>query len=81
MEKEEAKKFVDSLSEDEKTLILLRDELYEGSWEEMLKDLKNRLEGKPYVFKLATRIEDDIKRIEKLERFERENGINLGEFL
>lgn len=81
MEKEEVKRFIDTLSEDEKTLILLRDELYEGSWKEMLKDLKNRLTGKPYVFKLATRIEDDIKRIQKLKKFEEENSVNLGEFL
>ena len=81
MGKEEARKFVEGLSDDEKTLILLRDELYEGSWEEMLKDLRNRLAGKPYVFKLATRIEDDIRRIEKLSQFEKENHIDLGELL
>ncbi len=78
MEKNEVKKFVETLSEDEKTLILLRDELYEGSWDEMLKDLENRVAGKPYVFKLVTRIEDDIKRIQKLKKFEEEEGINLG---
>ena len=81
MEKEEVKKYVESLSEDEKTLILLRDELYEGSWDEMLKDLENRLAGKPYVFKLASRIEDDIKRIRKLKQFEEENQVDLGTFL
>jgi hypothetical protein len=43
----------------------------------MLNDLESRLQAKPYVFKLATRIEDDIVRIRKLREFEQKNGVNL----
>ena len=70
MEDLAAQKFAQALSREEKMLILLRDELYEGSWDDMVADLKNRLEGKPYVFKLSSRIEADLERIERLKDFE-----------
>ena len=66
-----------ALSSEERTLLVIRDELYGGMWEEMLKDLEARLQAKPYVFKLATRIEDDIGRIRKMRDFEREHDLNL----
>lgn len=72
--------FVRTLSEQERMLIVLKRELYEGSWDEMTADLQARLEGGPYIFKLNTRIEDDLKRIEKLRRFEAEhNGLDLAD--
>ena len=74
-------KFVAQLSGDERMLVSLRDELYNGSWEQMLGDLKDRLSGKPYIFKLVNRIQDDIKRIEKLMDYERKNKVNLADFL
>lgn len=43
----------------------------------MLKDLTARLQARPYVFKLATRIEDDIVRIRKMRDFERKHDLNL----
>jgi hypothetical protein len=58
-------------------LVALRDELYGGSWDRMERDLRDRLEGNPYVFKLADRIEEDIERIEKLRRYEKEHGFVL----
>ncbi len=76
-ESEAVRKFVKGLSPEERTLLVIRDELYDGSWTEMLKDLEARLQAKPYVFKLATRIEDDIVRIRKLRDFEEKNGLNL----
>ena len=75
------KKFCDSLSPEEKMLVILRDELYDGSWDKMLLDLKDRLKGKPYIFKLVNRIQDDITRIEKLRDYEQKNSINLSEFV
>jgi len=74
-------KFLAGLTPDEKTLLTLRDELYNGSWEQMLGDLKDRLSGKPYIFKLVNRIQDDIKRIEKLMDYEQKNKVNLADFL
>lgn len=56
---------------------MIRDELYAGSWDEMLKDLEARLQAKPYVFKLATRIEDDLVRIRKMRDFENKHHLNL----
>jgi len=74
-------KFASGLSPDERTLVTLRDELYGGSWEQMLGDLRDRLKGKPYIFKLVNRIQDDIARIEKLSDYEKKHKINLAEFL
>jgi len=75
------KKFCASLTPDERMLVALRDELYGGSWEQMLKDLQERLKGRPYIFKLATRIQDDIARIQKLRDYEKKNGCNLAEHM
>ena len=75
------KAFIAGLHEEERMLILLQKELYEGSWQEMLTDLNNRLEGRPYIFKLANRIRDDLSRIEKLRAFEREHNIKLTDYV
>ncbi len=74
-------KFVAQLAGDERMLVSLRDELYDGSWEQMLKDLKDRLEGKPYIFKLVNRISADIQRIEKLRDYEKKHKINLADYM
>jgi hypothetical protein len=73
--------FVDSLSNEQKMLVVLKKQLYDGSWEPMLDDLHNRLEGKPYIFKLANRIQDDIERIEQMMMFEREHQIDLADYV
>lgn len=62
-------------------LVILRDELYGGSWERMVKDLNDRLKGRPYIFKLVNRIKDDIKRIDKLREYEKKHGVNLSDLL
>ena len=69
------------LAAEEKVLVIIRDELYGGNWEEMLEDLKARLAGRPYVVKLASRIEDDITRINRLRVLEQEEGINLADYI
>ena len=74
-------KFSDSLPAEERMLVVLRDELYSGSWDRMLVDLRDRLKGRPYIFKLVNRIQDDISRIEKLQDYEKKNNINLAEFI
>jgi hypothetical protein len=76
-----AEQFVAGLTEEEVMLLRLRDELYDGRWDAMLADLNDRLQGRPYVFKLAHRIQDDIERIERLNRFERQNNVNLADYL
>jgi hypothetical protein len=47
----------------------------------MLEDLQNRLEGKPYIFKLANRIKDDVERIGILQEFEKAHGIDLSDYI
>ncbi len=74
-------RFAAALSADERTLVALRDELYNGSWDLMLGDLRDRLKGKPYIFKLVNRIQDDIARIEKLAEYEKKHKVNLADYL
>lgn len=69
------------LSPEEKILVIIRDELYDGSWDDMLDDLKARLDTRPYVLKLASRIEDDIERIRRLRAIEDKEGVNLAEYI
>lgn len=69
------------LTPDDRTLISLRDEIYSGSWDLMLGDLRDRLEGKPYIFKLVNRIQEDIQRIETLREYERKHRINLADYM
>ena len=73
--------FVRGLGEEHKMLIVLKAQLYGGSWDPMLDDLKNRLAGKPYIFKLATRIKDDVERIELMRSFEKEHQVDLADFV
>ncbi|MBI3268625.1 MAG: hypothetical protein HYZ53_06355 [Planctomycetes bacterium] len=70
-----------ALSPEERTLLVLRDALYEHSWEPMLKDLQDRLDGRPYTLKLVARIREDLERIRRLEAYERKHGVDLGTLL
>ncbi len=73
--------FVSRLSDEHKMLVVLKAQLYGGSWESMLDDLNNRLAGKPYIFKLVNRINEDVERIEKLRGFEVEHSIDLADYV
>ena len=74
-------RFVEGMTDEERMLVVLKRELYEGSWQEMVADLTARLEGRPYIFKLAHRIADDLKRIERLRQFEEASGANLADLV
>ena len=76
-----AKDFVRGLDNEHKMLVVLKAQLYGGSWLPMLDDLQNRLEGKPYIFKLSTRIKDDVQRIEQMKAFEKLHGIDLADYV
>ena len=73
--------FVESLSDEQRMLVVLKAQLYGGSWEPMLDDLKSRLDGRPYIFKLVNRIQDDIARIEEISEFEGEHNIDLADYV
>ena len=69
------------LSNEHRMPVLLKKDLYEGSWAPMLDDLQNRLSGKPYIFKLVNRIKDDIERIEEMQKFEVDHSVDLGDYV
>ena len=73
--------YIRGLSNESRMLVVLKAQLYDGAWDSMLDDLRNRLAGKPYIFKLANRIQDDIERIEEMQKFEKENGIDLADYV
>ena len=73
--------YVSALSDEYKMLIALKAQLYGGSWKPMLDDLKNRLDGKPYIFKLVNRINEDVDRITEMKAFEDENGVDLAKYI
>jgi len=77
----EVNDYVDRLSDEHRMLVILKAQLYDGTWESMLDDLKNRLAGKPYIFKLVNRINDDIVRIEEMQKFEEEHNIDLADYV
>ena len=78
---EDHRAFVASLPPEELQLIIIRNELYDGSWEDMKKDLEHRRDGKPFVFKLINRIEEDLVRIERLRAYETRAKVDLGDYL
>lgn len=75
------RRFMDRLSDEQKLLLVLKRELYDGDWQPMIRDLKNRLAGRPYVLKLAARIEDDLRRIEEMSQLERHYQVDLSHHL
>ena len=80
-EKKTVDNYIAGLSNEHRMLVILKSQLYGGSWEPMLDDLKNRLEGKPYIFKLVSRIKDDIERIQEMKEFEEKNNIDLADIV
>ena len=73
--------FARGLAETERIALIVRDELFGGSWDNMRKDLEARAAGRPYVFRLASRIDEDLKAVAKLSAFERRRKVNLAEYL
>ncbi|UCG49338.1 MAG: hypothetical protein JSU94_06045 [Phycisphaerales bacterium] len=73
--------YVQGLSNEHKMLVILKAQLYGGTWDPMLDDLVNRRQGKPYIFKLVNRINDDIERIESMRKFEEQHSIDLADYV
>lgn len=69
--------FARALSPVDVTFLAIRDELYGGSWDEVEADLRARLDGKPTIFELTTKIEEDLDRIDRLRGFESTHGVDL----
>lgn len=73
-----ARDFLRGCSLEDKVLLDVRDELYAGDWDELEQDLRARLAGKPHIFRLMSKIEEDLARLETLRSFEKANDVNLG---
>ena len=71
--------YVRTLDNEHRMLVVLKAQLYGGRWEPMVDDLKNRLAGKPYIFKLTNRINDDVERINEMLEFEKAHGVDLAD--
>lgn len=78
---EPLRRFLDRLSPEQTMLLVLKRELYDGNWQAMIADLQHRLEGKPHVFTLATRIEDDLARIQQMQQLESHYEVDLAQFI
>ncbi|MBI4835015.1 MAG: hypothetical protein HY811_09400 [Planctomycetes bacterium] len=59
----------------EQLLLTLRDNIYGGSWENMIMDLTCRIGEGPDNDKLVERMQSDLQLIEELRQMERENRI------
>lgn len=75
-------------TEDAHMLVLLRDELYEGNWDDFVQDLQDRLSGKPHVFDLAPAspslqetIRYHLALIQELRQLEVRENLNLADKL
>ena len=73
--------FIKSLEGFERVLIQLKEQLYEGSWDRVLEDLKSRLNNKPYIFKLSQFIARDVAAIERMKAYEQRHGVSLAELM
>lgn len=69
--------FLQRLEPYERVLMDLKDQLYEGSWERILEDLKARLDNKPYIYKLSQTISRDVAAIERMKAYEMRQKVNL----
>jgi hypothetical protein len=84
----ELQNVLDSLTEDHRMLLTLREELYDGSWQAMLQDLRDRLEGRPHVFewtppdaRMRQTLTNHMKLIEQMRKAELDLGVNLAQWL
>ncbi|MCJ7543998.1 MAG: hypothetical protein MUP47_05435 [Phycisphaerae bacterium] len=75
------RRFVKGMAGEEQLLVVLKRELYDGQWDQMVADLQARLAGEPYIFKLAHRITDDLERIARLRQFEQDHGVDLADYV
>ncbi len=73
--------FLRSLPREELQLLVLRKVLYGGRWDEMEKDLIARRDGRPFIFKLQSRIDEDLKRIGRLRAYEEQHGVSLQQYV
>ncbi len=62
--------FLHWLTPQEKHLLIIRDFLYEGDWNEVIEDLKARKSGQPGIFRWESPIQKDLQSIQKMREYE-----------
>ncbi len=72
------------LTADHRMLLEIRDTLYEGSWDDFLRDLKAKAQSRPRVFdtvpdspRIKETIAGHVKMIEQMRDWERKNGRSI----
>jgi hypothetical protein len=73
--------FIARLETYERVLIDLKDQLYEGSWDRILGDLRARMDNRPYLYKLGQTITRDIAAIERMRAYEMRHQVSLSQAL
>ncbi|MCX7804447.1 MAG: hypothetical protein N3A38_04570 [Planctomycetota bacterium] len=75
--------YVAGIQEHEKVLILVKEELYGGSWARLEADLQARLAGKPYLFKIKTGrvLQRDLEAVRRMRKYEEAKGCDLAKIL
>lgn len=65
------------LDDEHRMLLRIRDTLYEGSWEDFVRDLRARAQGRPHVFEtvtdsptMKTTIKNHLAMIDKMQTWE-----------
>ena len=80
--KNEREEFLARLTEEDQLLVRLVHDLYSDNWTAMVEDLIDRQEGRTYVFELpAERLEDHLRRIDRLQNFELQQAVKLSSLL
>ena len=84
----EVSAFLAGLDDQERMLVVLCRQLYEGQWDDMLQDLQDRLEGRGHVFewgpvspRLRRTIAEHTAIIQRLRAFEQAHDVMLTELV
>jgi len=69
------------LTDTHRMLLAMRDTLYEGSWEDFVRDLRARMESRPYVFDsvptsptMERTMHEHLALIERMRQWEESRG-------
>jgi hypothetical protein len=75
------REFLATLDDRDRMLLDVLDVLYVGRWEDLVEDLQAARDGRPYVFKVAEHIEDDLKRVRRMHEAEKIFSVRLKSLL
>ena len=78
---EKHRAYVEGLSEIERVLITMRDNLYNGEWDGLVEDLNSRLRTPPAVKGVFETIRRNIEYIAWMENYEIDHRVNLAHYL